>query len=153
MLRSTCLARMWPPKHTVYLSYKGAYGPAVLPGNSLFKLTLAGCQRNQAVRNLTYSPHAACGYCIKLQRWEDTERCTPENTDNNIWKIPIRLTSVGLAQARLNYILLWFVEHKPCSVLTVCLFLHQQVLLLVHSVKHKIIITSGIGTDIPLLWG
>ena len=28
--------------HTVYLSYKGAYSPAVLPGNSLFKLTLAG---------------------------------------------------------------------------------------------------------------
>ena len=36
--------------HTVYLSYKGAYGPAVLPGNSEFKLMLAACQRNQAVQ-------------------------------------------------------------------------------------------------------
>ena len=43
--------------HTVYLSYKGAYGPAVLSGNSLFKLTLAGCKRNQAVRK-SCGPHA-----------------------------------------------------------------------------------------------
>jgi len=32
------------------------------------------------------------------------ERRTPENNDNNnIWKIPIRLTSVGLAHARPKY--------------------------------------------------
>ena len=42
--------------HTVYPLYKGAYGLAVLPGNLLFKLTLAGCQRNQAVRK-SYGPH------------------------------------------------------------------------------------------------
>ena len=38
---------------------------------------------------------------IKIQRWEYTERRMPDN-DNNIWKIPIRLTSVGLAHARSN---------------------------------------------------
>ena len=54
--------------HTVYLSYKGAYGPAVLPGNSLFKLTLAGCQETKLhVQNLTYGPHAARGYRVELQ--------------------------------------------------------------------------------------
>ena len=45
--------------HTVYLSYKGAYGPAILPDKSLFKLTLAGCQRNQAVRKFYLRLHAS----------------------------------------------------------------------------------------------
>ena len=85
--------------HTVYLSYKGAYGPAVLPGNSLFKLMLAGCQRNQAVQKSYLCLYAAHAYRIKLQRWEYTVRRTPEN---NIWKIPIWLTSMRFAHARPN---------------------------------------------------
>ena len=62
-------------KHTVYLSYKGAYGLAVLPGNSFIKLTLAGCQRNQTVQ-ISYGPHAAHGYRVrKVQnalRWHSS---------------------------------------------------------------------------------
>ena len=88
--KSSCISM----KHTVYLLYKGAYGPAVLPGNLFIKLTLAGCQRNQTVQK-SYGPHAARGYRISI-----------ENIRNNlcqkiihIWKIPIRLTSVGLAHA------------------------------------------------------
>ena len=68
--------------HTVYLSYKGAYGPAVLPGNLLFKLTLAGCKRNQAVRK-SCGPHVAHSYRIKLQLLEYTERRTPGSNNNN----------------------------------------------------------------------
>ena len=49
----------------------------------------------------------ARSYHVKLQHWEYTEWRTPENNnndDNNIvWKIPIWLTSVGLAHARPNY--------------------------------------------------
>ena len=100
MLHSSCLAWMSPPKHILCTFCT----KAVLPGNSLFKLTLAGCQRNQAVRKSYLRPHAARGYRVKLQRWEYTEWRTPENNNNNnIWKIPIRLTSVGLAHARPNY--------------------------------------------------
>ena len=51
--------------------------------------------------NFTYGPHAARGYRVKLQRWEYTERRTPEKR-----KILIRLTSVGLAHARPNYFML-----------------------------------------------
>ena len=39
--------------HTVYVSYKGAYGPAVLHGNSLFKLTLA-VKETKLYKTLTY---------------------------------------------------------------------------------------------------
>ena len=53
-------------KHTVYLSYKGAYGLAVLPGNSFTKLMLAGCQRNQTVQ-IPYGPHAAHGYHVSVE--------------------------------------------------------------------------------------
>ena len=53
-------------KHTVYLSYKGAYGLAVLPGNSFTKLTLADCQRNQTVQ-ISYGPHAAHGYLVIVE--------------------------------------------------------------------------------------
>ena len=53
-------------KHTVYLSYKGAYGLAVLPGNSFTKLTLAGCQRNQTVQ-ISYGPHVAHGYRVSVE--------------------------------------------------------------------------------------
>ena len=49
--------------HTVYLSYKGAYGPAVLPGNSLLKLS---CQRNQAVRK-SYLRSAAIALNYSLE--------------------------------------------------------------------------------------
>ena len=52
--------------HTVYLSYKGAYGPAVLPGNLLFKLTLAGCQETKLHVQKSYL-RSACG--PRLSRW------------------------------------------------------------------------------------
>jgi len=86
---------MSPTKYTLFTfrSYKGAYGPAVLPGNLLFKLTLAGCQRKQLYENLTYGLR---GYRVKLQRWEYTEWCTPENNPNSTHY------SVGLAHARPN---------------------------------------------------
>ena len=67
--------------HTDYhlhLLYKGADDPAVLPGNSLFKFTLAGCQRNQAVRKFA----CARGYCVKLQCGKYTERRTLQNNNN-----------------------------------------------------------------------
>ena len=53
-------------KHIVYLSYKGAYGLAVLPGNLFTKLALAGCQRNQTVQ-ISYGPHAAHGYRVSVE--------------------------------------------------------------------------------------
>ena len=53
--------------HTVYLSYKGAYAPAVLPGNSLFKLTLLVVKETKLYENFTYGPHAAYSYRVKLQ--------------------------------------------------------------------------------------
>ena len=43
----------------------------------------------------------ARAYHVKLQCWEYTERRTPDD-NNNLWKIPIRLTSVGFAHARHN---------------------------------------------------
>ena len=114
MLTSNAMLKLPSPNvtaetHTVYLLYKGAYSPAVLPGNSLFNLTLAGCQRNQAVqKSYLYGPHVARGYRVKLQRWEYTEQCTPENNDNNNEKSQIRLTSVGLAHARpINWTLVY----------------------------------------------
>ena len=45
--------------------------------------------------------HAARDYCAKLQHQVYTERRTP---NNNIKKIAIQLTSVGLAHARPNYV-------------------------------------------------
>jgi len=50
--------------------------------------------------NLTNGPHVTRGYHVKLQCWEYTEQRTREK---NIWKIPIRLTSVGLVHACPNY--------------------------------------------------
>ena len=59
---------------------------------------LGGCQRKTKLyKNLTCVPRAAHGYHVKLQHHEYTERRMPD-------KIPIRLTSVGLAHARPNYI-------------------------------------------------
>ena len=59
MLRSSRLARMSPPKHTLYLSYKGAYGPAILPGNSLIQVHASWLSKKQAVRK-SYL-RSACG--------------------------------------------------------------------------------------------
>ena len=73
------------------------------PSWQLVQLTVACCQRNQAVRKSNLRLHAAHA---KLQYWEYTERRTPENI-YNIWKIPIQLTSVGLAHARPNNKLIW----------------------------------------------
>ena len=84
--------------HTVYLSYKGVYGPAVLPGNLLFKLMLAGYQKNQAVRKsyVRMRPVAiALNYSIENIRNDVRQKVLHE-------KFPIRLTSVGLAHARPN---------------------------------------------------
>ena len=125
---------------TVYISYKGAYGPAVLPGNLLCKLTLAGCQRTKLYKNLTYGLHVGCGYRVKLQRWEHTERRMPENNnDDSIWKIPLQLTSVRLAHARPNNVVLvhpsqytlapliqnWFLLHcYLCILMYTCVYLY-----------------------------
>ena len=46
-------------------------------------------------KNLTYTLHAACGYHVKRQRQEYTERRMTERITENI-------TSVGLAHARPN---------------------------------------------------
>ena len=56
-------------------------------------------KESKLYENLTYDPHAAHSYRVKLPHWEYTEWRTPEN----IWKIPIQLTSVGLAHTRPNY--------------------------------------------------
>ena len=84
-------------KHTVHLSYKGAYGLAVLPGNSFIKLTLAGCQRNQTVQ-ISYGPHAAHSYRVSVENI----RNNVHQKIKHIWKIPIWLTSVGLAHPHPN---------------------------------------------------
>ena len=60
-------------KHTVYLSYKGAYGLAVLPGNSFTNFMPAGCQRNQTVQ-ISYGPHAAHGYCVSVENIQNDVR-------------------------------------------------------------------------------
>ena len=106
MLRSSCLAQILPSKPNCYLSYKGVHPLADLSGCPAFITVviqanaswLGGCQRKTKLyENLTCVPHAAHGYCVKLQHHEYTERRMPD-------KIPIRLTSVGLAHTRPNYI-------------------------------------------------
>jgi len=52
MLRSSRLARMSPTKHTVYLSYKGVYGPAILSGNSLIQAHASWLSKKQSCTKL-----------------------------------------------------------------------------------------------------
>ena len=55
----------------VYLSYKGAYGLAVLPGNLFSRYSssrLLAVKETKLYKILTYGPHAARGYRVKLQR-------------------------------------------------------------------------------------
>ena len=60
-------------------------------------------------KNLTYTPHVAHGYHVKLQHQGYTERHTTENIYIYICKIAIKLTSVGLAHARPNnYMFVWY---------------------------------------------
>ena len=84
--------------HTVYLSYKGACCPAVLPGNSLLKLAV---KETKLYENLTVRMWPAA---ITLNYIYDY---SVENIQNNICqkiiiKIPIRLTSVWLTHAHPN---------------------------------------------------
>ena len=53
------------------------------------------CQSIKLDKNLTCTLHAACGYHVKRQRQEYTERRMTERITENI-------TSVGLAHARPN---------------------------------------------------
>ena len=76
----------------------GVHAPAVLC--FIFQAHL-GCERNpvKQYKNLTYGPHAACCYRVKLQR----QRYMEWRTTDNIWKIAIEHTSVRLTYARPNY--------------------------------------------------
>ena len=82
--------------------------------------------------NFTYGPHAACGYHVKLHTPSRIYGTTYDRYNNNIWKITIEHTSVGLAHARPNYfrssrvkkdkvlidlVILWQVQwHRYCSL-------------------------------------
>ena len=104
--------RMSLPKHSCYFAYSryarsGCHSwLSFLAIFRNFKVTLSN---HQVVQKFTYTPHAACGYRIELQRKQYTEQRT---TENNIqWKISIWLTSVGRAHARPN--------HSALSMVTV----------------------------------
>ena len=98
MLRSSCLVRMSPPKHTLFTFRIKVHTVRLsfLATRYNFQahaswLTHRLSKETKLYENFTYGPHAARGYQrVKLQRWEYTERRTPEN----IWKIPILLTIV-----------------------------------------------------------
>ena len=61
-----------------------------------FKLTLAGCQRSQAVQKFYLRP--TCGpLLLHSVKNIQNDICQKKKNNNNRWKIPIQLASVGLA--------------------------------------------------------
>ena len=93
---------MSPPKHTLFTFRTKV---CVQYGCPSWKLVIQAhtswlSKKPSSTNILQYVPDVAHGYCVKLQHHKYTEWRTP---DNNIWKIPIWLTSVGLAHARPNY--------------------------------------------------
>ena len=77
----------------------GAHGLAVLPGWLSFitvnvQAYASWLPEIKLYENLTYVPHAACSYDVKLQHQEYTEQHVTDKKNS------IQLTSVGLACAR-----------------------------------------------------
>ena len=76
-----------------------AHGLAVLPGWLSFitvnvQAYASWLPEIKLYENLTYVPHVACSYDVKLQRKEYTERHITDKKNS------IQLTSVGFARAR-----------------------------------------------------
>ena len=96
MLCSSFLAQILPPKHNCHLLYAHSSCPSWLSFIAVvIQDDTSWLSETKLFENLTYVPHVARSYRVKLQHHKYTERCTR--------KIPIWLTSVGLTHARPNY--------------------------------------------------
>ena len=79
VLRSSCLSRMSSPKHNCYLSYSRCARSGCHSWLSFITVIQAHpmvysfLPDHKLYENLTYTPHAARGYRIKLQCQEYTE--------------------------------------------------------------------------------
>ena len=70
--------RMSLPKHSCYFAYS-RYARSGCHSWLSFVTLRSPCQIIKLYENLTYTPHAACGYRIELQRKQYTEQRTTEN--------------------------------------------------------------------------
>ena len=88
LLHSSRQTQMLSPKHNCYLLYnRCAYSGCHFWLSFITVVIQAHTSllpEHQVVRNLMYTPHAACGYCIKLQRQQYTKQSMTENNNNNI---------------------------------------------------------------------